>query len=419
MSLSLRLRINAGWPGQDPACDWALVNAQGALLQRGRSEPRHWPEADRCELILGAAECLLLKVRLPKGARSRPAEVIAYALEDQLIGDAEAEHFVIGEEDRQGTGDGIVVTPVWVIARARLKALLAILEAVGRLPALVISELQLVPLAADGWSVCLHGDDATGYLRRGVEDGCAFDLYDVAHPPVELRLALQGARKAGNAPQVIEVHNARGKAGEFAATTAAAWQQDLNVPVRVAGEFNWHQSATANARNLLSGEFAPKRAPNAGWGSLKPALLLGLSALLIYASFSFGEWIWLAGQSDRLHQQMIDSFRAAYPQAQNIVDPPLQMQRLNDQLRRERGQLGSTDFLPLLAAASDARAGQGKLRSLSFEDGRLELGLLLPDASAAQRLREILTSRGLTVLLRDTRESSGGVEAVFVLRSSQ
>jgi len=416
--MNLRIFIHAGWPVQDPACEWALVNEHGAMLQRGHSEPRHWPEAEDCELILGAAECLLLKVQLPKGARSRPAEVIAYALEDQLIGEAEAEHFVVGDDDQKRSSDAAATTPVWVIARARLKGLLTTLAALGRTPARVTSEIQLLPLAKGGWSVGLHGDDATGFVRLGAEQGCAFDLGDGAVPPVELRLALEAARKTGDLPEAIEVYSARSKAAEFDAVAASAWQAELEVPVRFAGEFAWHSFPTARSRNLLTGEFAPKRAPNAGMGSLKPALLLGLATLLVYAGFSFGEWVWLERQSDQLHQQMTDSFRAAYPQAQNIVDAPLQMQRLNDQLRRERGQLGSTDFLPLLAAASEALGGQGKLRTLGFEDGRLELGVLMADASAAQRLRDTLTSRGLAVVLRETRETSGGVEAAFVLRSS-
>lgn len=421
--MKLRLLIPADWPTQDSTCEWALLNAQGAMLQRGRSEPRHWPVSgegegcEECEVVLSAEQCLLLKVQLPKGVRSRPAEVIAYALEDQLIGDAEAEHLVVGAEIGTAS-DGAATTPVWVIAHARLKTILAALAALERRPQRVISELQLAPVPIGGWSVCLRNDNATGFVRFGMEEGFAFDLADVRQPPPELRLALQAARQAGGAPLFVDVYSARGKAETFDGEAATAWQAALGVPVRPAGEYAWHDLPSQDARNLLVGEFAPPRSAHAGWGSFKPALWIGLVTLIVYCLFSFGEWVWLTRQSDQLRQQMAESFRAAYPQAQNVTDPPLQMQRLNDQLRRARGQLGSADFMPLLAAATEALGAQGRLLRLGYEDGRLELTLLFADNAAADRAHKMLTSRGLAAILRDTRPSAAGVEAVFALRGS-
>lgn len=417
MNLRLRLLITSAWPAQDPACEWALLNAQGNLLQLGRSEPRHWPAAEECEVVLSAEQCLLLKILLPKGARSRPTEVIAYALEDHLIGETDAEHFVIGDEDG-ATAAGASPTTVWVIARARLKTLLAALTALERPAQRVVGELQLAPLPTGGWSVCLRGDNLTGFARLGREAGFAFDLDDAGQPPMELRLALQEARQGGGMPLCIDVYSARTKEAVFDPDAAAAWQTALAVPVRPAGEYVWRDRSTQDARNLLSGEFAPPRAANAGWGSFKPALWLGTAALAVYCLFSLGEWLWLDQQSERLRRQMVESFRAAYPQAQTVVDPPLQMQRLNDQMRRARGQLGSADFIPLLAAATEAIGAQGKLRSLGYEDGRLELTLSLADSAAAERVQKTLTSRGLAATLRDTRPAGTGIEAVFALRGS-
>ena len=409
LNLTLRLLIPAEWPGQEAACEWALLNAQGMPLQRGRSEARHWPAADACEVVLSAEQCLALQAQLPKGARSRPPEVIAYALEEQLIGETDAEHFVVGDAG----GDG--PTPVWVIARSRLKSILAALAALERPPQQIIAEQQLTPLPAGGWSVCLRNDNASGFARLDTESGFAFDLNDPRQPPLELQLALH---TGNNPPLFIDVYSARSKTSPFDQEAAGAWQASLGIPVRLAGEYNWRDASSREARNLLSGEFAPPRPAHAGWGSFKPALWLGVGALLLYSLFSLGEWFWLERQSQQLHQEMLESFRAAYPQAQNIVDPPLQMQRLNDQLRRARGQLGSTDFLPLLAAASEALGGQGRLRNLGYEDGRLEMTLLLADPAALERAQKALTSRGLAATLRDSRPVSGGIEAVFALRGS-
>ena len=128
MSSLLRLYLPAGWPSEDASCDWMLLDAAGKQLQRGHSEARHWPEAEDCEIILSAEQCLLLYARLPKVNKARLTEVIHFAVEDYLLGDAEAEHFVAGDRDADG------MTPIWVIARARLKVLLAALNSEEALP---------------------------------------------------------------------------------------------------------------------------------------------------------------------------------------------------------------------------------------------------------------------------------------------
>lgn len=422
MNQILRLFLTADWPAQDASCDWALVDRGGKQLQLGRSEPRHWPAAADCEIVLSAEQCLTLRARLPKGAKSRLPEVISFALEDHLIGDAEAEHFVAGATGADG------MTSIWVVARARLKVLLAALNSVGRVPQRALSEIQLAPLPAGRWSVCLRAQTANGasifgFARTGGEEGFAFDIgapSALETPPLELQLALQAAQAAGTAPSTIDIYVAPGSLEESTKTIAASWQAALAFPVKLAGEIIWHDPATAATRNLLTHEFAPPRRPQDGWGSFRLALYLALAAGIIFTLFNFGEWAWLSHQSSKLQQQMAATFRSAFPQAQTAVDPPLQMQRLYDQSRREHGQLGAADFLPLLAAATETAGVQGKLGKLSYEDGRLELTVTVPNAEAAERLRDTIKSRGLTVTLRDTHAAKGGagVEAIFAVRSS-
>ena len=57
---------------------------------------------------------------------------------------------------------------------------------------------------------------------------------------------------------------------------------------------------------------------------------------------------------------------------------------------------------------------------MRFEDGRLELTLLMADAAAVERLRETMARRGLTVIVRDSHPAAGGtgIEAIFALRGT-
>lgn len=408
MNALLRLYITGDWPGRTTECEWVLCDAKGQLLQRGSSEPRHWPAAENCELVLSADQFLALEVKLPKGSTggalgaARAGNLLAYALEERLIGDVENEHFVTGRMSPNGQ------TPVWIVGRGRLRALLAALQQIGRSPRRVLSELQFVPLVSRRWSAGLRAQG--GFIRMGSETGFAFDVAGTG-PPVAVGLALQASRKAGTAPDSIDVYCAQG-----VDIDAMAWQTALGIPVHRAGEYSWHAGSAAQARNVLVGEFATLGERSAAVTAFRPALTLGVLALMMYAVFSVGEWIWLDRHASNLRTEAIEVFRATFPQVQAIVDPSLQLQRLYDQLKRERGQLGESDFLPLVAAVSEALPGEANYRNMSYEDGRLELTLALPDVSAAERLRDALSRRGLTPLLRESRPAGAGFEVSFSVR---
>ena len=78
--------------------------------------------------------------------------------------------------------------------------------------------------------------------------------------------------------------------------------------------------------------------------------------------------------------------------------------------------LHESDFLPLLASVSEALANQGAYRSLSFEEGRIEFTITLPDVLAAERVRESLAQRGLSPTLRESRPVGTGIETSFSVR---
>jgi general secretion pathway protein L len=402
MSELLRIRIEADWPAESTQCEWAVYDIRGELVQRGRSEPQHWPAAESCELVLSADQCLVLEAQLPKGVKADDTKLVGYLVEDHLIGDIQGEHVVAGETRPDGA------TSVWVVSRARLNTVLAALRQLGRTPRRAFSELQLAPLEAEAWTACVR--QGRGFVRLAAEAGFAFDLSG-SDPPPELCLAMQAAQAQGRSPRHIDVY-----CGDEPRQNLEAWQAALGVPLASLGEFAWDAQPARTARNLLVGEFAPARGPHSGWAPFKPALALGATLLVLYSVFSLGEWIWMEQRASDLRLQTTEIFRSAFPEVQTIVDPVVQMRRLYDQQMRERGHLGEGDFLPLLAAVSNALAGQASYRRLGYEEGRLEFTVLLRNARAAEQLREALSRRGLTPTLRETRQTRGGVETSFSVR---
>ncbi|ENO84906.1 general secretion pathway protein L, partial [Thauera phenylacetica B4P] len=45
MTTTLMLLAGERWP-QEPTADWVLLDAARRPLDRGRSDPRHWPAAE-------------------------------------------------------------------------------------------------------------------------------------------------------------------------------------------------------------------------------------------------------------------------------------------------------------------------------------------------------------------------------------
>ncbi|MGE5524072.1 MAG: type II secretion system protein GspL [Rhodospirillaceae bacterium] len=399
---TLRLRIDTGWPARATKCEWALYDASGNLAERGASEPQHWPQSEACELVLSADQCLAVKAQLPKGVRHDDANVIGYAIEEHLLGDVQDEHVVAGARGPDGC------TVVWVIAKARLSALMIALKQLGRTPRRAYSELELAPVADSAWTVVMNG--AKGYVRLPMQAGFSFEATG-REPPAELILAVQSARAAGELPAVMDVY-----CTHDAPFDADAWHAMLGVQARRAGDYAWATWCARGAINLLVGDFAPPRSRYAAWAPFRPAFVTGAAALVLYTVFSLGEWAWLAHRTDQLRAQTLEIFRGAFPQVQTIVDPVLQMQRLYEPLMRERGRMGESDFLPLLDAVSDALGPSLHYRSLGYEDGRLEFTVILKDGRAPERLREALARRGLRLTLQDSRQTGSGIETSFSVR---
>ncbi|MCX7271854.1 MAG: type II secretion system protein GspL, partial [Burkholderiales bacterium] len=88
-----------------------------------------------------------------------------------------------------------------------------------------------------------------------------------------------------------------------------------------------------------------------------PALLAGATAAVAVIGLNL-HWAQLARERTELRQAMEAGFRQAFPKAQVVVDPLLQMRRQTAELRLRAGQDGPEDFLPLLLRFTRPRWGR-------------------------------------------------------------
>lgn len=357
MSETLVLHLENDWPAT-PAAPWVLLDAAGTPVAEGNSTPRQWPQARRVHVMLGGPQASWLRLRLPHAPRRDEPRLLAYALEEQLVHDADAQHLTVSR--RSPREDGVLLD-VLVIARARLAALLAALEALGRLPSRVGLAIEALPSAESGaWQLAAGaGAGAACYLRYGDATATAHDrntaIALLAHllgrdaPPLPPRVLA-----TGDDPLVSELAAALPPGSEIETDAPPPWWQDA-----------------ARATNLLHDEFFPSHERRRWRRALKgPAVLAGTALAALWLVTLAGIVSQRAELAD-LRIRMARVLATTLPGTPAIA-PAQQLARALDQLRAERGLLREDDFLGLLQRYAQQAPPSAPV-ALRYEHGRLEL----------------------------------------------
>lgn len=341
------------------------------------------PAADEVWLSLPPSRVLLSDIKLSRQALRQLQGALGNALEDRLMLDPANAHVALG---KIGTGD---VHPVAVVEASWLDRVLALcrkegIEAVGAIPE---NLLWLGEDVAGQWSARWNGQD--GFVRSGPCAGFALDDGDANSPPLALQLALADARRHEAAPAAIALESTL-------SVDAAAWSQVLDCPVLPQ---RLQPDPHPPAINLLQGAYARRRgdwlarlSSSADLGRYRLAAGLLAAALGVHVLGTVVDWARLSWENKQLRAEMNQVFKDTFPQTQAIVDPVLQMQRQQADLRRERGFIEPGDFLHVL----NATAGQvGGVAGLNYEGGRLTL--VQPTATDLDGLRAVVADKGYQV----------------------
>ena len=380
---SLRVRIGEQWP-QDLRAPWALLDDAGQLSQSGEGEPGQWPAASRCELILSAAQASWLQASLPKLPRGERASALAYALEDRLVREPDSQHLTpLGP--LQGRVD------VLVMARDRLRQVLAPLAVAGHQVAAAYSELQ-VAASGPGAHLTVYSDGAV--LR--VDDGppLALDV-DGERPPPMLATLMEAVPRGEGARLTVHAP----------VKTTLPWLPAAEA--RPGAPRTWYDRPD-DAVSLLHGEFAPRRAGDQWLRRLRPAALALLVLMLADVAVALGQWGWLRYRLAAREQDIATAFASAFP-GTPLVDAGLQVRRQLDATRAAAGQLRSDDALALMADLAEAMPGM-QVRSVRFESGRLEV--VVPESAALAGIEGRLGQRDILAV----RQAAQAGEVHLVLR---
>ena len=408
------LRIHASLHDSRTSFPWVLIEA-GHAPATGESTIARMPHiADRVQLVLHAADVLIVRARLPQPAKGLTGPALAYAVEEQTISDPEHNQVTwLGRmEGTDGTSD------VLAVANGQaLKLLQDDLAGAGIGDCEIACETLMLPLAPGEWSMAWNGSE--GVVRTGALEGASTDRGDRHHPPLSVRLQLELARSRNEAPAVIAFYSIAGDTPADIAPDFDAWQRELGVTMRPCGIWDWRTAAIESGIRLGRSRRRWRIAP-ATFLHLRPAAWMVAIALSIHTLALLADWSRLATQERGLRRQMDARFRESFPDAVAVVNPPLQMRRKLADARHAAGQTDSGDYLPMLGRIAEATGNlaAGAMRAVSYENGSMTLEIAGVDGAGIRGIVARLQQAGMRVD-SPAADGGGGKNLVFItVRSS-
>lgn len=409
----LQLHLPEGWPAPD-AIDRAFRYARyaGGTCATGVAELSAVPAATTTIAVAPASAVHFVRVNLPRVRASRLGKLLPLAVEEAVATSPEEVHAVVVAHVPGGASLVAVVNKGW------FGAALEALADHGFRPTRFIVETELSARlaaieAAHSWLVVRS--PGGGFACLGAGEIIALDLgADATAVPLALRLARSTHRRQGETPDEILVFSSP----DMDSPDLDMWSRALEIPVRSGGAWRpeLFDGRTLRATDLLTSGCASRWDARGVSRSVKLAGVTAAAVLALHALLTVGDWWRLSAEKHQLRTQMEAQFREIFPDAQVVVDAPLQMQRGLGRLRREAGVPDASDFVPLLAAVGPVVTAAGlHAERLRYERGALELEVTLPGGKGREALEQRLVVPGYRVRVERASTGPSGEAAMLVV----
>lgn len=350
----------------------------------------------RVVLVVPGARVRVHNVDLPPGSGRRLRAALPFALEERLPGDPADYHLV--PLPRVGKGRPL---PVAVVEHSALAQWLKPARAAGLRPQMLVPDFFCLPEPMAGTWRVLAGE-GTLLVRQPAARGMAVPAGATEQLPAGLMLALEAAEEPPETLELVVPDSETRRALQG----WVAQLQDLGLEVQVremGGEpERWllGQARPPAALNLLTGPYASREDPRQWLRRAGPAAALAAALLLVVGLGGWLELRQVRAEHAALEERIRATYRQAFPDANNLVDPRFQMEQRLERLRSAAREGGGTEgLLTRLAVAGPALRGEAELevRRVHFEAGQLEVEAVLPDFDALETLKGRLAEGGAEV----------------------
>jgi general secretion pathway protein L len=363
-----------------------------AVSERGVPPAAVLADAGEIVVLVPAEDVLLTEVKLSARNRAQLLQALPYAVEDQLLGAVEDQHFAAS----QGGGDQIGVA---VVAKGTLRGWLERLAAAGIQPDVLLPESLALPAQASGASALI--EDTRAIVRLAPWSAFTSSLRELPRWLAQVNV--------DNLLVPLAVRDFRAAPALALPLPIASYQERQRDPLA------YLASGFVQAPlNLLEGEFAPRHrhARGARWWRIAAALA---AAVVILAVLNLGFDVWrLSRASARMDALAQDAVRKAFPEidaAQLARVSPADLMR--GRLDRLRGGAESSGLLKVLAQIGPVLGSTTRIqtRGIEYRNGVLELALRAPDVAALDSVRERLaTVPGVQAVVTAANPSADGVD---------
>jgi general secretion pathway protein L len=390
-----------------PQAEWLVIDSSGA--RRGNVSWGSLRDAAvlshtrKTVVLVPGTDVLLAEPVLPLKGGAKLAQVVPFALEEQLAADVEDMHFAVGKRDsRPGT-------PVAAIARARMDEWVGTLQAAGLSTDTIYAETSVLPTVAGAVAVLIDGKRL--YVRRENQPGTAIEV----EPLIE---ALQMALASGEESRehvtifVSEEDYERERElleglREFTASLQLKLLPDGPLPLLAAS------IPKSGAVNLLQGPYAAKTKLNISFAPWRYAAILAAVFLAAHVGVKTWQYVHYKQVERQLDAQIAQTFQQALPGAP--VPDPLEARRQVEQvLGQLRGTGPTSGMLTTLATISEAmaQAPHVDIQALSYRPEGTDLRVIAPKDETAMldRILQVAGERGIKGEIKSTNPRDQKIE---------
>jgi general secretion pathway protein L len=400
--------------------DWAHI-MPGQALPAARGVAADWsalpvPAGASVALCIAGTQVRIHKVSIPTGNRQRFMAALPFTLEDQLLQEPEACHFVPLTKIRSRGLD----TPVAVLEHATITALLKEVEIYGWRVQLLIPDYLMIPEPEAGvWF--LDVTESPWLLRMSEDAGGAALIADRGTQlSGALLLALEQTKSR---PQILRVRVLNPQQHERVmqwSSQLAPYKLYLDIEQADSSRSEWlaRQALPPASLNLLTGPYTPYRETSQLARRLLPSAALAAALILIAALHWTLQGSQLRSESSELRAAIEATYREAFPDARNIVDPRFQMEQQLQNLRdRPAAGRSNADFITHIEklAAVIGSGDQYQLQVIGFDGNSTTLEVSVPDYDALDRLQTQLAQTA-SVNIENAELKSGRVYSRIRLR---
>jgi len=388
-----------------PQAEWLVIDSSGA--RRGNvswgslSDAAEHSQTRKTIVLVPGTDVLLAEPTLPLKGGAKLAQVVPFALEEQLAADVEDMHFAVGKRDsRPGT-------PVAAVSRDRMDEWVATLRAAGLSTDTVYAETSVLPTVAGAVAVLIDGKRL--YVRRENQPGTVIEV----EPLIE---ALQMALASGEESRehvtifVSEEDYERERElleglREFTASLQLKLLPDGPLPLLASN------IAQSGAVNLLQGPYAAKTKINISFAPWRYAAVLAAVFVASHIGVKTWQYFHYKNVESQLDAQIAEVYQQALPGAPvpNPLDARRQVEQVLGQLRGTGPTSGMLTTLAMLSEAM-AQAPDTDIEALRYQNNVTDLRVLSPSVDALDRIRQVAGERGVTAEIQSTNPRDQKVE---------